>query len=291
MLNHLPRRYTVLITTSGQTPTTLTVRPLPILVVLLAAIAAPTAWVMSLLLHNEQLAERNEELSKTASEVLVEIDSLDEEIETLKDRAGVEADENPLTPRSEVPAVPQGGPAASIDPLTALEVARQKVPALEETLDRAVKPALEETLAAEAERRNSFPDGLPLDGPLNISSEFGLRSNPFGGRNFELHSGIDFTGPVGQPILATADGVVEKSERGRGYGLYVRIDHGFGHDTLYAHLSELKVEVGDEVRRGEVIGSLGNTGRSTGPHLHYSVYRNDEAVNPRYYLKLTDGEG
>jgi len=291
MLNHLPRRYTVLITTPGQAPTTLTVRPLPILIVLLAAMAAPTAWVVNLLLHNEQLAEHNEELSKTASEVLVEIDSLDEEIETLKDRAGVEADESPLPPLSEGPTVPQGGPAASVDPLTALRLARQKVPALEETLDRAVKPALEETLAAEAQQRDAFPDGLPLGGTLSVSSEFGLRPNPFGGRSYELHNGIDFTGPIGKPVLATADGVVEKSERAGGYGLHVVIDHGFGHETLYAHLSELKVDAGDQVRRGDVIGHLGNTGRSSGPHLHYGVYRNGEPVNPRYYLKLTDREG
>jgi murein DD-endopeptidase MepM/ murein hydrolase activator NlpD len=103
-----------------------------------------------------------------------------------------------------------------------------------------------------------------------------------------MHEGIDFAGPVGKPILATAQGVVVNAEYSGGYGNQVKIDHGYGYETLYAHLSELEVKIGDRVERGDVLGYLGNTGRSSGPHLHYGVYRNGRAVNPRYYLKLPE---
>jgi murein DD-endopeptidase MepM/ murein hydrolase activator NlpD len=105
-----------------------------------------------------------------------------------------------------------------------------------------------------------------------------------------MHEGIDFVGPVGKPILATADGVVVKAEYIGGYGNHVKVDHGYNYETLYAHLSEIQVHTGDRVKRGEVVGALGNTGRSSGPHLHYGIYRNGQAVNPRYYLKLEDAK-
>lgn len=150
-----------------------------------------------------------------------------------------------------------------------------------------MKPALEATLEQEADRAAALPEGKPLAGRVEVSSEFGLRRNPFGGLSYELHEGIDFAGPVGQPILATGDGVVVTATYDRGYGNYVKINHGYGYETLYAHMAQLEVKAGDRVRRGEIVGTLGSTGRSSGPHLHYSIYRQGEAINPRRYLKLS----
>jgi murein DD-endopeptidase MepM/ murein hydrolase activator NlpD len=118
-----------------------------------------------------------------------------------------------------------------------------------------------------------------------ISSEFGLRPNPFG-RGYEIHAGLDFTAAYGSPVYGTAPGTVVKAGwSAGGYGNHVVVEHGYGYRTLYAHMSALKATVGRKVERNTILGYLGNTGRSSGPHLHYSVYHNDEAVDPKNYLE------
>jgi murein DD-endopeptidase MepM/ murein hydrolase activator NlpD len=253
-------------------------------------VGIPLVWISTLIGQNVRLTQRNQTLTETATEVLTELETLNAEIEVLKDRAGL-PDAGPVRPTPEAEVMPpKGGPAQLVEPETLFKLAQQKMPGLEATLNRSVKPALEEILDAEAKEKSAFPSGKPLAGKAEVSSEFGLRSNPFGGGNYEMHEGIDFVGPVGKPILATADGVVVKAESSGGYGKHVRVDHGYNYETLYAHLSEIEVRIGDRVERGEIIGTLGNTGRSSGPHLHYGIYRNGQAVNPRYYLKLEDGK-
>lgn len=290
MVKKLTQPHTVFIAATGKTPITLTVRPLTVMLSLAISLGMPVAWIGHLLYHNMQLARHNQDLTETATEVLTELNSLDAEIETLKNRAGVPEASQPPSQRSPSSLTPRGGAANTVAPDVLFELAQHKLPKLTATLDTAVKPALEKTLMAEAQQQAAFPKGLPLAGELKISSEFGLRLNPFGGRNYEIHDGLDFSGPVGEPILATAEGVVIQAENGGGYGLHVRLDHGFGYETLYGHMSDIQVKIGDRVKRGDIIGYLGNTGRSSGPHLHYSIYRHGEAVNPRYYLKLRDAE-
>lgn len=112
----------------------------------------------------------------------------------------------------------------------------------------------------------------------------------------KMHYGMDFTAPVGTPVYATGDGKVVEvagSKRSRvGLGLSVKVDHGFGYETIYAHLNAFNVKNGQEVKRGDVIGYVGNTGGSTAPHLHYEVHKNGQAVNPQYfyYKDLTPQE-
>ncbi|HSM84070.1 MAG TPA: M23 family metallopeptidase [Nodosilinea sp.] len=280
--------YTVLITATGKSPITLTLQPVALLVGLGLLVGLPLTWIGLLLYQNVQLAQRNQNLSETANEVLTELNAIGAEIEVLKDRAGLpdEGGEGSRAPGTEVEIPPRGGVAEVAPAEVMFAEARRQLPSLEAMLSRAVKPALEETLESEAEQAAAFPKGKPVAGNLTISSEFGLRPNPFGGRSYEMHEGIDFVGPVGKPIVATADGVVVNAEYNGGYGNHVKIDHGYSYETLYAHLSEVAVEIGDRVERGDVVGYLGSTGRSSGPHLHYSIYRNGQAVNPRYYLKL-----
>ncbi|MBN1662282.1 MAG: peptidoglycan DD-metalloendopeptidase family protein [Deltaproteobacteria bacterium] len=117
-----------------------------------------------------------------------------------------------------------------------------------------------------------------------VTSGFGYRTSPFtGGREF--HRGIDIAARMGKEIIAPADGVVAAVARLPEEGLMIRINHGYGIATVYAHLSKTAVERGGVVKKGNVIGYVGNSGRSTGPHLHYAVYVNDVAVNPRKYLR------
>ncbi len=128
------------------------------------------------------------------------------------------------------------------------------------------------------------PLGVPHGGAL--TSLFGNRANPFSGRGSEDHGGLDFKGNTGDPIRATATGKIAFAGVQGGYGNVVRINHGNGYETVFAHLSEIKVKVGDAVKSGDVVGLLGSTGRSTGPHLHYEVQRNGERLDPEQFLSL-----
>lgn len=131
--------------------------------------------------------------------------------------------------------------------------------------------------------RASIPSRMPVDG-VRLSSSFGMREHPvLGGRR--AHKGVDLAAPTGTPIYATADGVVEKAEWFSGYGLYVQLDHGAALETRYGHMSRLNVASGQRVRKGDVIGYVGSTGRSTGPHLHYEVRIAGEAMNPIPYMQ------
>lgn len=117
-----------------------------------------------------------------------------------------------------------------------------------------------------------------------ISSYFGYRIDPIY-KVKKLHEGLDFAAPKGTPVHVTGDGRVIMASRSRGgYGNEIRVDHGYGYVTVYAHLSAYKVKKGQRVKRGQVIGLVGNTGKSTGPHLHYEVRKNDIPINPIYYF-------
>jgi murein DD-endopeptidase MepM/ murein hydrolase activator NlpD len=129
---------------------------------------------------------------------------------------------------------------------------------------------------------------MPMGYPRvsQFTSVFGYRSNPFNfGRN-EFHPGLDFRGRMGEPVQCTASGRVVFAARAGGYGNCVRIRHADGIETWYGHLSRMLVREGQRVSVGQLIGKVGSTGRSTGPHLHYEVRRNGKAVNPKQYLSL-----
>ncbi len=123
-----------------------------------------------------------------------------------------------------------------------------------------------------------IPSGRPVQ-KLSLTSNFGARSDPFNGRT-RMHKGIDIPGPVGTPIHATADGIVSRAGWASGYGNLVQISHGNGMETRYGHMSKLLVAPNSYVQRGQIIGLMGSTGRSTGSHLHYEVRLDGAAINP-----------
>lgn len=129
-----------------------------------------------------------------------------------------------------------------------------------------------------------LPFANPVRGSYRFTSGFGYRRDPLG-RGQRLHAGTDFAGARGTPIHTTADGVVKKAGWQQGYGKAVIIQHSFGIETLYAHMSEIRVSEGQRVSRGDRIGDMGNTGRSTGTHLHYEVRVDGKPVNPMIYIK------
>jgi murein DD-endopeptidase MepM/ murein hydrolase activator NlpD len=141
---------------------------------------------------------------------------------------------------------------------------------------------------AQVERLNRtlalVPYRKPVVGEVEFTSGFGVRSDPFLGRP-AMHTGLDFRAATGDPVRATANGKVASSGWTGGYGRMVEIDHGNGLSTRYGHLSEIHVKVGDVIKIGQVIGAVGSTGRSTGPHLHYETRIDGDAVDPQKFLR------
>jgi murein DD-endopeptidase MepM/ murein hydrolase activator NlpD len=132
----------------------------------------------------------------------------------------------------------------------------------------------------------SVPAGMPLMS-ATLTSDFGMRTHPvLGGRR--NHKGVDLAQPTGTPVYATADGIVSMAEPFSSYGNYIQIEHGGQIQTRFGHLSGYAVVAGEQVHKGQLIGYVGSTGRSTGPHLHYEVRVAGEAVDPRPYMVATD---
>lgn len=196
---------------------------------------------------------------------------------------------------SSVPAFANSAASADIAaPLRAAEAAKAGVSpdrgddefrrlfASWQQLDNGILPSAKP--ATSARRAGvSIPSLVPV-AVSHMSSGFGMRTHPvLGGRRG--HKGIDLAAPTGTPIRATADGVVEMAEWFSSYGLYVQLDHGAAMETRYGHMSRIAVAQGQQVRKGDVIGYVGSTGRSTGPHLHYEVRVSGDAVNPLPYMQ------
>ncbi|TXB65183.1 M23 family metallopeptidase [Vicingus serpentipes] len=149
-----------------------------------------------------------------------------------------------------------------------------------------------------AKKKENMLAAIPAIQPVQnedltrMASGYGYRMHPIL-KYRKFHAGMDFTAPRGTPIFATGKGtVIQADNRASGYGNHVRIEHGYGYITLYAHMSKIAVEEGDKVNRGDIIGYVGNTGLSAGPHCHYEVRKNDEPVNPVnfYFNDLTAEE-
>ncbi len=146
---------------------------------------------------------------------------------------------------------------------------------------------LESKLLQQSVLKDTLPNSSPVDAAYN-SSSYGWRIDPFTGTK-AFHEGLDFTAAVGTPIHAAAGGIVIFAEQTPDYGKIVKIDHGSGLETRYAHASKLLVKVGDRVEKGQVISLVGSTGRSTGAHLHYEIRLNGEPLDPRKYLQANAG--
>jgi murein DD-endopeptidase MepM/ murein hydrolase activator NlpD len=149
-----------------------------------------------------------------------------------------------------------------------------------------------------AENKSKLLEAIPAIQPVKnedlrrLASGYGMRLDPFT-KIPKMHYGMDFTADIGTPVYATGNGkVVRTDNKSSGFGNHIRIDHGFGYITIYAHLSEYNVRLGQNVKRGEIIGYVGNTGRSSGPHLHYEVHLDKSKLNPVnfYYGELSPEE-
>lgn len=310
---HLPAKYTIFLTRTGKPPLVLHMSPRILLarVILgLGFLSAPFAWAGNTWWteqqRNSQYLEERVALQQRQEQLQLEQEQLQQEIDRLRERAGLPKtgidpaltqDPNNLgLPQSISPkAISKDqnqeqnnsarGRGGASQPDQLIRKNQSRLNFLWNQI-RDLNPTLEATLS----REEVTPLGLPMQGgSLEITSLFGNRPNPFGSGS-EVHNGIDFVDAYASPVYATAPGVITLAGYDGGYGLAVTISHSYGYSTLYAHLSGLAVKQDAQVKRGQLIGYLGNSGRSTGPHLHYSIYQGEKAIDPQPYLKLTATE-
>lgn len=216
--------------------------------------------------ENNRLRMENERQRQQLEKLENRVDAIEDTSRRLSEISGVEQDETGTDPHG------AGGPFVDLDD-DALAAIEARTILLEENM-KAFEAALKE--------RARVPSIWPVEGEATDS--FGVRRNPFGGGPREFHSGQDISAPRGTPVVAAADGVVEQAGWQNGYGNLVTIDHGNGITTRYGHLSKIQIKAGQQLQKGETLGLVGSTGRSTGPHLHYEVRINDVPVSPRRYL-------
>lgn len=218
-------------------------------------------------IENQRLRAENERQRRELEELNSRVEKVEDTSRKLAEKSGVVEEE------SAAPGT--GGPALPLDEM-GLATLIAKMGRLEEDM---------RSYEALLRQRGYMPTVWPVEGKLE--GGFGGRRNPFGGGGYEFHSGQDIEAPWGAPVIAGASGRVSFVGWQNGYGQLVIVDHGGGLTTRYGHLSHIDVELGQAVARAELLGEVGSTGRSTGPHLHYEVRIDDQPVNPLPYLQLS----
>ena len=215
--------------------------------------------------ENQRLRAENDKQRQELQNLNNRVDAVEDTSRKLAEASGVQKDGQP--------ARGQGGPAHPVDSAAALAALESKTAKVEREL---------RMYEAFLRLHGMTPSIWPVMGKLE--SGVGGRRNPFGGRGYEYHEGQDIDAAYGTPVAVAATGRVVIAGWQRGYGNVVYVDHGSGLSTRYGHLSEIDVTVGQTVTRGQTIGLVGSTGRSTGPHLHYEVRINNQPVDPKQYL-------
>lgn len=213
----------------------------------------------------------NQSLRDIESEQLARVASLAEDATQTADTIAQALEDAGLPVDSEYGKLGIGGPLLAVDSTSIFDT---KVQELDEALRH---------LEAMKKEARKFPIANPAPGH-GVSSSFGVRRDPLIGMP-AMHAGLDFRAPPGTPALATAPGTVTKAGWNGGYGRMVEIDHGHGFSTRYAHLSKIRVKVGQKLSTGDTVGDVGSSGRSTGPHLHYEIRRDGDAIDPLRFLK------
>ena len=242
------------------------------------------------LLHmeNEQLNDQFEDVDKELKRIKQQLAELENRDNTVY-RAIFEA--NPIPDSARVKALEKQKEIATVERMSSNQLVSSIFASLNTLGNRisAQKKSYEE-IGNLMKNKEALLAATPAIQPVSnkdlgrIASGFGYRIDPIY-KTIKLHAGLDFTGPTGTPIYATADGTVKTASFSTsGYGNHIIINHGYGYETLYGHMSKIKSKNGQKVKRGEVIGYIGSTGKSTGPHLHYEVRKNGQKIDPVYFF-------
>ncbi len=231
--------------------------------------------------ENERLRDENAKQRQQLNNLNTRVEAVEDASRRIAELSGVARDGGDDSSRTDVREADlrgTGGPRLPLDALGGASAIERKTRILEHKF-RAYETALR--------ARQMMPSLWPVAG--NLTDGFGGRRDPFGGNAAEFHAGQDIAALWGAEVVAAARGTVSFAGWQNGYGQVVIVDHGGGLATRYGHLSETDVRAGDEIKRGAVLGRVGSTGRSTGPHLHYEVRINDRPVNPLPYLPRMAG--
>ena len=248
------------------------------------------AWELDLTQQRKELDEIREQtdeqlvgLTSRMAQLQTRLTRLDALGERLIDRSKLDKGEFNF---GHLPAI--GGPARgkegsvyqAPDIITVLDELSHQIDSREQQLE-----VLDSILGEKKITSDTFVAGLPINKGW-MSSRYGMRTDPFTGR-LAWHAGVDFAGKTGSDIVSVASGVVTWASKRYGYGLLVEVNHGNGYKTRYAHCKEAIVKVGDVVRKDQVLALMGSSGRSTGPHVHFEVYKNGRTVDPAAYIHRT----
>ncbi|GAC1398798.1 MAG: hypothetical protein NVSMB56_13740 [Pyrinomonadaceae bacterium] len=222
-------------------------------------------------LENKRLRNDNETQREQLDHLKNRVDALEDKSRRLAEVTGVSHEENSTDKNDEHGT---GGPLMYLN-LNAIKTIERRAAIIEKSLHACEN-------AMRAKELAHVPSIWPVTG--NLTDGYGGRRNPFGGGGFEFHPGQDIATAKGTSVTATADGIVTHAGWLAGYGQLVEMDHKNGLFTRFGHLSQINVTPGQKVKRGDVVGFVGSTGRSTGPHLHYEVRAGDQPVEPMSYL-------
>jgi murein DD-endopeptidase MepM/ murein hydrolase activator NlpD len=293
-----PRRYSVVIAsrrtgamrrlTVSLWPTlagVLAVLSLPVLIGLGARWSA-SATIADLQSQNAALRVENASYHEATGQLANQISALQSAVDQLGERAAVDPAAGramaklPSTVRSRA----MGGSAAALGPMLGGVAGPETALTMLSDLLSAIGSRLE-SVRDNVDRRHALAAATPSIWPVAgwLTSSFGTRNDPFNDEK-SFHPGLDISADYGRPVLATGDAVVSSAGENGTYGRMVTLDHGYGITTKYGHLSRIAVQQGQHVRRGDILGYVGSTGRSTGPHLHYEIWMNGRLTNPMTLL-------
>jgi murein DD-endopeptidase MepM/ murein hydrolase activator NlpD len=256
-------------------------------VAVLLFVTAATGWYLARQVVTSHLrAERVAELELDNAKLRADngrfesrLDSLSQQLSRFEAQTGRLAEALGVE-GADGPPPAAGGPVDGPPIADPLEFELDSLESRRQFLDTSLKE-LESAFRLRGQRLAATPNVMPADGWF--SHGYGWRKDPFTGKR-QFHRGVDIVNDYGAKVVAPADGTVSRTMRLADYGRMIDLDHGYGYVTRYGHLSEILVKSGQRVKRGQVIGKIGSTGRSTGPHLHYEVFRDGRRVNPWKYL-------
>ncbi|MBZ0263650.1 M23 family metallopeptidase [bacterium] len=264
----------------------LSLATLALLAVIVVSVAVLTEW--SIRFRTGRLLNENRLLAHQINDIRSRLDGVVQTTDSLA------SEEEMIRVKVNLPPLDQEVRDAGVGSLMPLEdqvIGDRRVEELLRTLDQVERKLtiqhesfgeIKEKIVADEKRLKHIPSIKPLNSG-RYTDGFGYRIDPFT-KSYRFHYGADFSSPKGTPVYVTADGVVTKAKRLSGFGKVIIVDHGYGYETYYGHLDEFNVKKGQKVVRGDHIGFVGNTGRSTAPHLHYEIKVNNVSVDPLDYF-------
>ena len=240
--------------------------------------------------YKDKIEQAEQEYSDVSQELLDKINKMERELALLEEKDSEMRTYAALPPLDEdIKVMGTGGSEEELnedDSSTILDKLRNTIDSLSYTLD-AQKNSYDiifNKIKSNETMYRHIPSIMPVESAY-LGSQYGYRTDPIDGKR-RMHRGQDFAVNLNTPVLATGDGVVTKAQYDSGWARYVKIDHGYGYETIYAHLYKINVKKGQKVKRGDVIGKSGNSGRAAGFHLHYEVHKNKKVDDPKKYFFL-----